>query len=175
MLDGIRINSPFYLAKLKIPKTDQVERYTLVVSEYEKTHDITFTIEGKFKNFFIPFESWFRIDETLGSESEQVFANIQFHLEYLKKLPVSKRITGEWTRDTAGGCANYRDTTNKNPIHLIQIDRPTEYIAELRAPKEYSGNFQILIRNTFCSVVFYSEPLLNFSIIIGFLSVMGTI
>ena len=50
VLDGIRINSPFYLAKLKIPKTDQVERYTLVVSEYEKTHDITFTIEGKFKN-----------------------------------------------------------------------------------------------------------------------------
>ena len=73
---------------------------------------------------------------------QKVFANIQFHLEYLKKLPISKRITGEWTRDTAGGCANYRETTNKNPIHLIQIDRPTEFIVELRAPKEYSGNFQ---------------------------------
>ena len=72
-----------------------------------------------------------------------MFANIQFHLEYLKKLPISKRITGEWTRDTAGGCANYRETTNKNPIHLIQVDRPTEFIVELRAPKEYSGNFQI--------------------------------
>ena len=71
-----------------------------------------------------------------------MFANIQFHLEYLKKLPISKRITGEWTRDTAGGCANYRETTNKNPIHLIQIDRPTDYIVELRAPKEYSGSFQ---------------------------------
>ena len=73
---------------------------------------------------------------------QKVFANIQFHLEYLKKLPISKRITGEWTRDTAGGCANYRETTNKNPIHLIQIDRPTEFIVELRAPKEYSGNFR---------------------------------
>ena len=58
MLDGIRINSPFYLAKLKIPKTDQVERYTLVVSEYEKTHDITFTIEGKFENIS-PFRNSF--------------------------------------------------------------------------------------------------------------------
>ena len=65
-------------------------------------------------------------------------------MEYLKKLPSSKRITGEWTRDTAGGCANYRETTNKNPIHLIQIDRPTEFIVELRAPKEYSGNFRNL-------------------------------
>jgi len=136
-LDGIRINSPFYLAKLKIPKTDQVERYTLVVSEYEKTHDITFTIEGKFKNIS-PFKKKFQIFWI-----HKVFANIQFHLEYLKKLPISKRITGEWTRDTAGGCANYRETTNKNPIHLIQVDRPTEFIVELRAPKEYSGNFQI--------------------------------
>ena len=116
------------------------------------------------KTSFTPFEL------THGSESEKVFANIQFHLEYLKKLPISKRITGEWTRDTAGGCANYRDTTNKNPIHLIQIDRPTEYIAELRAPKEYSGNFQILIQNTLCFMAFYSDHF--FSIIVRFLSVL---
>ena len=111
-MDGIRINSPFYLTKLKVPKGS--EKYTLVVSEYEKTHDITFTIE--------------------------VFANVNFNLRPVEKLPHQHKTKGEWTSESAGGCQNNRNTFEKNPLQLIEITTTTFLVAELKAPKEYSGN-----------------------------------
>jgi len=78
VLDGIRINSPFYLAKLNVPKSAATKRYTLVVSEYEKTHDITFSLT--------------------------VHANLQFKLNPLDAdLTIKKRIKGEWKAGNAGG------------------------------------------------------------------------
>ena len=40
--DGVRINSPHYLCKMVEPAGSHV--YTLVVSQYEKSHTIHFTL-----------------------------------------------------------------------------------------------------------------------------------
>lgn len=44
-IDGVRINSPHYLCKIKLdPQSDT--RYTLVISQYEKTHTIYYTLRA---------------------------------------------------------------------------------------------------------------------------------
>ena len=118
VLDGIRINSPFYLAKLNVPKSVDPKKYTLVVSEYEKTHDITFTLT--------------------------VHSNLQFKLAPLDAdLTFKKHIKGEWTSKTAGGCLNYKETYCNNPIHTIQVVNNSKMVFEIRAPKQYSVNLSI--------------------------------
>ena len=90
------------------------EKFTLVVSEYEKTHDISFTLE--------------------------VFGNVPFSLKPIEPLGNQRRVKGEWSSASAGGCQNNRDTFTNNPIHLIEVaSGATLVVVELRAPKEYSG------------------------------------
>lgn len=47
-IDGIRINSPHYLTKLQVPAmtASGPNRYTLVVSQYEKHKNIQYTIRA---------------------------------------------------------------------------------------------------------------------------------
>jgi len=49
-----------------------------------------------------------------------------------------QQITGEWKGKTAGGCANYPDTTVLNPTYQIKIDNKNtdnQLLIELRGPK----------------------------------------
>ena len=49
----------------------------------------------------------------------------------LKKLPISKRVTGEWTRDTAGGCANYGGTLLYNKMLVEETGHVHRYFQKL--------------------------------------------
>ncbi|KAF7392820.1 hypothetical protein HZH66_008653 [Vespula vulgaris] len=51
---GVRINSPHYLCKIKL-ENDSDTRYTLVISQYEKTHTIYYTLRAYAT---CPFKLW---------------------------------------------------------------------------------------------------------------------
>ena len=118
-MDGIRINSPFYLAKLKVPKSSSPRKYTLVVSEFEKKSDIQFTLT--------------------------VYGNLKLKLEQLGDdlRFVQKRIKGDWKNGNAGGCQNNKETYYTNPTYTLTIDQQTTLVAEIRGPKKYSVNVRI--------------------------------
>lgn len=44
-IDGVRINSPHYLCKIKLSEIS-ARKYTLVVSQYEKMHTIYYTLRA---------------------------------------------------------------------------------------------------------------------------------
>ena len=44
-IDGVRINSPHYLCKIVVPQGGTT-RYTLVMSQYEKSHTIYYTLRA---------------------------------------------------------------------------------------------------------------------------------
>jgi calpain-7 len=50
-IDGVRINSPHYLSKLTVP-ANTTERFTLVVSQYEKMNTIFYTLRAYSTNPF---------------------------------------------------------------------------------------------------------------------------
>jgi calpain-7 len=95
--DGIRINSPHYLVKL----TDDfkgTQQYTLVISQYEKSTTIYYTLKA--------------------------YSTIQFELNELKESYNSKykkEIVSKWSGKSAGGCGNYPDTYKNNPLFQLEI------------------------------------------------------
>lgn len=114
-LEGTKINSPFYLAKLNAPKG--TKRFTLVVSQYEKTNTIHYTIK--------------------------VFSSTEFRLSAVPvPYTVEKQVTGEWSGNQAGGCLNY-PTHSNNPVYRLQLkpsspSETAEVLLKLRGPKQFS-------------------------------------
>ncbi|KAK6050856.1 calpain family cysteine protease, partial [Cooperia oncophora] len=86
LYEGMRINSPHYLCQMVINEPG-VQKYTLVVAQYEKMKTIYYTL--------------------------RVFSSCQFNLSPIKSnYSVKKTETGKWEGRTAGGCGNglSRDT-----------------------------------------------------------------
>ncbi|XP_074126884.1 calpain-7 isoform X1 [Sminthopsis crassicaudata] len=117
-IDGIRINSPHYLTKIKLT-TPGPHMFTLVVSQYEKQNTIHYTI--------------------------RVYSACKFTFS---KIPtpyvVSKRINGQWKGQSAGGCGNFRDSHKKNPIYQFQLEKAGPLLIELRGPRQYSVGFELI-------------------------------
>ena len=119
-LDGIRINSPHYLCKIRLDPS-AARKYTLVVSQYEKSTTIFFTLRAYSRQ---PFE--------LKSINNNWVTNIQ--------------VNGEWSTSnfTAGGCQNHK-TYKNNPLYKVTLVNDGNLIVELRGPKVYQVGLELTI------------------------------
>ncbi|KAM5230901.1 calpain-7 isoform 2-T2 [Hipposideros larvatus] len=117
-IDGIRINSPHYLTKIKLT-TPGTHTFTLVVSQYEKQNTIHYTV--------------------------RVYSACSFTFS---KIPspytLSKQINGKWSGQSAGGCGNFQETHKNNPIYQFHIEKTGPLLIELRGPRQYSVGFEVV-------------------------------
>lgn len=121
-IDGIRINSPHYLTKIKLTNSGS-HTFTLVVSQYEKQNTINYTL--------------------------RVFSGCKFNFS---KIPNPfthvKRINGQWKGASAGGCGNYKDSYKHNPIYQMNVERSGPLLIELRGSRQYSVGFEMVTVST---------------------------
>lgn len=97
--------------------------YTLVVSQYEKTATIYYTLRAYCRD---PFD--------------------------LRPLPTvwatQRQLAGEWTSSTAGGCQNHPATYARNPRYAIRLaDANSSMVLELRGPKVYQVGLEVRIES----------------------------
>ncbi|RXM99287.1 Calpain-7 [Acipenser ruthenus] len=108
-IDGIRINSPHYLTKIKLT-TAGTHTFSLVVSQYEKQNTIHYTL--------------------------RVYSGCKCNFT---KIPTPytqyKRSNGQWKGQSAGGCGNYKETYKHNPIYQFQLEKPGPLLIELRGSR----------------------------------------
>ncbi|KAL7025655.1 hypothetical protein ACKWTF_013582 [Chironomus riparius] len=120
-IDGIRINSPHYLCKIRLDP-NAARKYTLVVSQYEKTTTIFYTLRAYCRE---PFE--------LKSLDTYLTTNLQ--------------VTGEWnsSNSTAGGCQNHK-TYRNNPLYKVTLANDGNLAVELRAPKVFQVGLELTVK-----------------------------
>lgn len=134
-LDGVRINSPHYLCKMVVPQGGDT-RYTLVVSQYEKSNTIHYTLRAYAS---CPF--------TLAP-----ILNPYTHVREEKR--------GAWTSETAGGCGNHPDTYGRNPVYQVCLQTShddNQMLVSLKGPKQYQLGFDVVtvtVNNPSCPNVF---------------------
>jgi len=118
-IDGVRINSPHYLAKVVLSAGESVRRFTLVVSQFEKTGTINFSVRA--------------------------YSTLPFSLEKIKNPWRHKEeVTGQWKGVQAGGCANNRETWPNNPRYQLTLDSPCHLQVQLKGPKQYQMGFDLI-------------------------------
>ncbi|XP_068424931.1 calpain-7 [Clinocottus analis] len=121
-IDGIRINSPHYLTKMKLTSAG-THTFTLVVSQYEKQNTINYTL--------------------------RVYSGCKFTFSKIPNpFTQTKRVNGQWKGPSAGGCGNYKDSYQHNPIYQIQLERPGPLLVELRGSRQYSVGFEMVTVST---------------------------
>ncbi|KZC04878.1 PREDICTED: calpain-7-like [Dufourea novaeangliae] len=120
-IGGIKINSPHYLCKVKLD-TQSDTRYTLVISQYEKTNTIYYTLRAYGT---CPF----------------TLRKIPNYYEYEKEIT-----DGQWSGITAGGCINH-PTYQNNPRYQLQLESSNNnnyLLIILKGPKQYQIGFDIV-------------------------------
>uniref|UniRef100_A0A183BLA1 Calpain catalytic domain-containing protein n=1 Tax=Globodera pallida TaxID=36090 RepID=A0A183BLA1_GLOPA len=124
LLEGTRINSPHYLCQLII-REPGVQRFTLVIAQYEKMKTIYYSL---------------RIYSSVEFRCGPIQVPYKFH----------KKETAEWRGPTAGGCGNgtSRETFQNNPLFHLSLEDGSDdnaILVELRGPKEYSVGFEVAL------------------------------
>ncbi|CAB3367395.1 Hypothetical predicted protein [Cloeon dipterum] len=117
-IDGVRINSPHYLAKIPV-NAGVAEKINLVVSQYEKTTTIYYTLRA--------------------------YSTIPFTLRKIgSSFEYKKEISGEWKAGTAGGCRNHKTTFLTNPRYQLNLSSVCNLLINLKGPKQYPIGFEVL-------------------------------
>jgi len=120
---GTYINSPHYLLKMDIDKTSTKQHFTVIVSQYEKKHDVSFSMT---------------CFSTLRPQ------RIRFKpIEDAKLWKYQKALKGAWTAQSSGGAPSY-DSFAANPrwkMSTFASQCHARFILE--APKEISVNVQL--------------------------------
>uniref|UniRef100_A0A7N6BBU7 Calpain catalytic domain-containing protein n=1 Tax=Anabas testudineus TaxID=64144 RepID=A0A7N6BBU7_ANATE len=119
-IDGIRINSPHYLTKMRLTSAG-MHTFTLVVSQYEKQNTINYTL---------------RVRRALS----KLFWSLCFCSYF--------QVNGQWKGLSAGGCGNYKDSYKHNPIYQINLERSGPLLIELRGSRQYSVGFEMVMVST---------------------------
>ncbi|XP_014469420.1 PREDICTED: calpain-7-like [Dinoponera quadriceps] len=118
-IDGVRINSPHYLCKIKLGEQSD-PKYTLVISQYEKTNTIFYTL--------------------------RVYGTCPFSLQKIPQFyKYEEEVTGQWKGATAGGCGNH-PTYMGNPRYQLVLESAhnNNYVLIiLKGPKQYQIGFDI--------------------------------
>ncbi|GFG37190.1 hypothetical protein Cfor_09323 [Coptotermes formosanus] len=118
-IDGVRINSPHYLCKL-ILNENSAHSYTLVISQYEKTNTIFYTLRA--------------------------YATCPFTLaEIGSPYRHTQKVNGQWKGVTAGGCANHPTHLN-NPCYQMKLKSShnnNQILLDLRGPKSYQIGVEV--------------------------------
>ncbi|OXA52212.1 Calpain-7 [Folsomia candida] len=124
MIDGVRINSPHYLCKIRVQGTT-AKRFTLVISQYEKMKSIHYTLRA--------------------------YSSCPFQMNEIPEVgKYQKQITGEWKGKSAGGCLNHPESYQNNPCYKIALKTSSNentLIIELKGPKDFHVGFDILCSN----------------------------
>eukprot|EP01137_Pigoraptor_chileana_P028743 Opistho-2@13005 len=125
LIEGVKINSPHYLVKVSAAASKERQRFTLVISQYEKNNTINYTLRA--------------------------YANAPFTLHPVKEPYTHEhKLTGQWTADSAGGCANW-PTFPFNPQFRLCIrgnadekeDKRAHVMIVLQAPKQYAAGITV--------------------------------
>ena len=120
-IDGVRINSPHYLTKIILDRGENIRKFTVVVSQFEKTSTIYFTVKA--------------------------FSTLPFKLDRIRTAWRHKEeVTGRWAAGTAGGCGNHRDTWPSNPRYSLQLDTAGLLHIQLKGPKQYQVYFIVMLQ-----------------------------
>eukprot|EP00049_Salpingoeca_infusionum_P011094 m.191191 g.191191 ORF g.191191 m.191191 type:complete len:931 (-) comp14835_c1_seq5:97-2889(-) len=117
---GTKINSPHYLVKLDVPAGKQ--SYSVVVSQYEKSSTINFTVKA--------------------------FASEDFDfVEMPNQYPAEYKITHQWVPRTAGGSTNDPVSHTKNPQYIFTAPGSSSdrvpVLVKLEVPKEFACGLDI--------------------------------
>ncbi|XP_053595601.1 calpain-7 [Microplitis demolitor] len=121
-IDGVRINSPHYLSKIKL-NPESESKYTLVISQYEKMNTIYYTL---------------RAYGTCPFSLKKMYEPYKFDKEIKD---------GQWKDKTAGGCGNHPATYQNNPRYRLTLesDHNNNYLLIiLKGPKQYQIGFEII-------------------------------
>ena len=103
-ITGIYRNSPYYLATIDIPASNETTYYTIVIGQSaDKRVDMNFTLEA--------------------------YCTLPIKMQKANYLPIRKRIASEWTTETSGG-ALHNSSFKENPKFKLTLQQqvPTTFI-----------------------------------------------
>ncbi|XP_065666768.1 calpain-7 isoform X4 [Hydra vulgaris] len=116
-LEGTKINSPHYLAKLKVGSGRS--QFTIVVSQYEKLNTIYYSLK--------------------------VFSNMKFTIGPVPEIYSSKKkITMSWTKQSAGGSLNSPSYEN-NPKILLELisNTASNLLIKIETSRKYFAGVEL--------------------------------